>query len=207
MSPSLRGEVAAIQDHEPPSGSGTDLTSLLANAAQGDGDAVSEVLALVYEKLRAIAQRKMGQERVDHTLEATALVHEAYLRLFPAEKLAWESRGQFYFAAARAMSQILVDHARGRGREKRVGRKRRVPLGVVDLASTEDLEGILALKEAVARLEETDHRAAQTVQLRFYAGLSLEKTAKVLEVSERTVLRDWNYARAWLARELALNEE
>lgn len=149
----------------------------------------------------------MAGERTGHTLEPTALVHEAYLRLFPGETLAWRSRGEFYFAAARAMRQILIDHARSRGRQKRVGGRRRVPLGVVDLARSEDVADILALEEALTELTASDERAARIVLLRFYAGLSVEETAAAMDLSERTVMRDWNYARAWLARKLAITDE
>lgn len=164
----------------------------------------------VYAHLRAIAQNQMKGERAGHTLSATALVHEAYLRLAAGGKGPPVGRAEFVFAAAEAMRRILIEHARARGRVKRGGEARRVSLDaigdVADLATLEggpgEADGIVAFDEAFERLEGHDERMAQMVRLRFYAGLSIAETAGVLGVSERTVNNDWAYARAWLAREM-----
>jgi RNA polymerase sigma-70 factor, ECF subfamily len=184
------------------------VTKLLEAAAQGQNSAQDQLLPLVYGQLRAIAQHAMNGERNDHTLQATALVHEAYLKLVGTAPLAWSSRAAFFHAASEAMRRILIDHARGRDRVKRGGGVKPVQpesldsIGTVaDLACAED--EILAFDEAFHRLEEHDARFAAVVRLRFYAGLSVEQTAKALGVSERTVNNDWTYARAWLARALA----
>ncbi|MHC4446933.1 MAG: ECF-type sigma factor, partial [Planctomycetota bacterium] len=159
-------------------------------------------MPMVYEQLHAIARHRMAAERPEHTLQATALVHEAYLRLLGNTKLAWTRRAHFYLAAAEAMRRILIEHARKRGRVKRGGEQRRVPLGVVDLAADADSEQIVALDAAIRRFEKEDARAADVLRLRFFAGLSVEETAQALGLSERTVMRDWAYARAWLYRTL-----
>ena len=160
------------------------------------------LLPLVYEKLRAIAAHRMAGERKDHTLQATALVHEAYLKLVDGAELDWSGKAHFYAAAAQAMRRILVDHARARGRRKRGGRRGKVPLDAVDLAVHDDPAEILSVDEAVRRLEKRDRRLAEVVHLRFFAGLSEEETAGALGVSARTVRRDWVLARAWLQREI-----
>ena len=178
------------------------LTRLLQDVSAGRTQAAEALLPLVYEQLRAIAQRNMQGERAEHTLQATALVHEAYLRLTGDDDIAWENRAHFFGAAARAMQRILVEHARARGRDKRLGGRQRQPLSVVDLAVDPDLEQVLAVQTAVERLEALDPRLAEIVRLRFYAGLGVEETAKALGLSERTVRRDWTLARAWLIREL-----
>ena len=161
---------------------------------------------LVYEQLRQLARRRMSEERAAHTLDATALVHEVYMRLLGANgasTAAWSGRSQFFFAAAEAMRRILIDHARARGNLKRGGGRRRLPLSsVLDLATGEQFPEILALDDALMRLEEVSDSAASVVRLRFYAGLSIEEAAETMGVSPRTVKREWTYARAWLAREL-----
>src|SRR5262249_19377511 len=154
--------------------------------------------------LLGIARRRMSAERHEHTLQATALVHEAYLRLLGDDgaALAWSSRAHFFSAAAEAMRRILIEHARGRGRVKRGGGRKRGPVDVIDLASAENPEDILALDAAICRLEERDPQAARIVRLRFYAGLSVEEAAEALGISPRTVKRDWAFARAWLYEQL-----
>jgi RNA polymerase sigma factor (TIGR02999 family) len=145
----------------------------------------------------------MRHERPGHSLQATALVHEAYARIAGNRPDGWTSPGQFYSAAAEAMRRILIDHARGRGRVKRGGGRRCVPLSVLDLAAEQDEEQIMAVDAALRRLEEqVDGDAAKVVQLRFFAGLSVEQTAEALGVSARTVKRDWAFARAWLHQAL-----
>lgn len=162
---------------------------------------MDRLLPLVYDRLRAIAAQRMAGERPGHTLDATGLVHEAYLKLVQGQ-LGWQGKAHFYAAAAEAMRRILVDHARGRGREKRGAGRVRLPLDIVDLASREDPAEILSVDEAVRRLEERDPRMAEIVKLRFFAGLSDEETAQALGIADRTVRREWTLARAFLQREL-----
>ena len=162
---------------------------------------LDELIPLVYDELRRIARAQLRNERADHSLAATALVHEAYLRLAGDGRAPWRDRRLFFTAAAEAMRRILIEHARSRGRVKRggpEGARRRVELNSVDLAREDDLEDLVALDDVFRRLEERDPRAADVVRLRFYAGLSVEETAKALEISERTVKREWAFARAWL---------
>jgi len=179
-----------------------DVTRLLEQAAGGDGQAAAQILPLVYAELRELARRRMAAQPPDHTLQATALVHEAYLKLVGGRDVRWADRSHFFFAAAEAMRQILIDGARGRGRLKRGGGRTRSPLSVADLAAEQDGDQILAVDEALCRLEAQWPDVAAVVRLRFFAGLSVEETAGALDVSERTVHRQWTYGRAWLAREL-----
>jgi RNA polymerase sigma factor (TIGR02999 family) len=176
-----------------------------ADQAQGAGmeDAAEGALSRVYDQLRAIAHRQMAAEHPGHTLTATALVHEAYLRLAREREIASDGKAHFYHLAAEAMRRLLVDHARVRGRVKRGGNRARVPLSVVDLAEEHDEGEVLALDDAVRRLEGVDAGAAEVVRLRFFAGLSVEQVAEALGISERTVKRDWAFARAWLHQALA----
>ena len=180
-----------------------ELDNLLADAAAGDQRAAEDLLPLVYSQLRAVAQQRMSSERPGHTLQATALVHEAFLKLVGPRRIPWENQAQFYAAAAEAMHRVLLDHAKSRGRKKRGGGKSYVPLSVVDLAESGDSEDVVALHDAVRRLEGEDSETAQVVRLRFYAGLSVDQTAEALGISARTVDRRWKFARAWLFRELA----
>ena len=180
-----------------PETTGPQVTELLRAIGERDS-AGEELLELVYDNLRQIARQRMAGERAGHTLQATALVHEAFLKLIGDEDLSWENRGHFYAASAQAMRRILIDHARGRNAEKRGGERKRVPLSVVDLATDTDPAQVLALDEAMDRLERSDPRAASVVRLRFFAGLDVEATASVLGLSERTVMRDWAFARATL---------
>lgn len=189
------------------------LTLMLAAASEGDEAVADQLLPLLYDQLRAIAQQRRMFERPDHTLQATDLVHEAYLRLVGEEKCDWAGRGQFFAAAAEAMRRILIEHARARARIKRGGDGRtapkRMPLEVgkvADLAVEQSPEDLLALDEAMIRLAAQDDRLAQIMRLRIFAGLSVDEAASVLDVSARTVKRDWAYIRAWLHRELRPNE-
>lgn len=188
-----------------------ELTRRLADAGAGAMSA-EELFPLVHRQLRAMAQKQMAAERPDHTLQATALVHEAYLRVVPdaaspAAARAFAGRVHFFRAAADAMRHILIDHARARLREKRGGRgRRRVDLSIADAfqaASSGSPEDAIALDEALQRLREVDARAAEIVHLRFYAGLSVDEVAEVLGVSPRTVDLDWKLARAFLYRLLS----
>ncbi|MHC4960437.1 MAG: ECF-type sigma factor [Planctomycetota bacterium] len=158
------------------------------------------LFTLVYDELRQIAARQMARERPGHTLQATALVHEAYERLVAGEPLAWANRAHFFFSAAEAMRRILIEHARARGARKRGGDRARLPVNLADLAANDDPQTILAVDDAISRLEETDPRAARIVRLRFYAGLDLAETSQALQMSERTVRREWSYARVQLFR-------
>lgn len=180
-----------------------DVTRLVIDAGAGDRRAAEELLPLVYEQLRAIAHQRMEHERPGHTLQATALVHEAYLRLVGNRRIEWAGRAHFYAAAAEAIRRILLDHAKAHSRAKRGGRNRQIVLSIVDLAAEHDSAEILALDEAICRLEGRDERLSQVVRLRFYAGLSVADTAKALGLSERTVKRHWSFARAWLYTQLA----
>lgn len=177
-------------DRTPP-----DITVLL---NQPDVASGGELLTQVYEQLRRIAQARMAQERPDHTLQATALVHEAYDKLLGNQELSWESRAHFFNAAAQAMRRILIDHARGANALKRGGDQKRVPLGLLDLAQNHDSAQIMALEEAMATLEAEDPRAAQVVSLRFFAGLPVDRIALAMDISERTVCREWSFAKARL---------
>ena len=175
---------------------------------EGGDRAASELLPLVYDQLRSIAQQRMQDERTGHTLQATALVHEAYLRLVGDRELQWNSRAHFFVAAAEAMRRILIEHARARGRVKRGGDGQgrpanRVPLSIVDLAADESSDEILVLEEAFCRLEKEDPEAAQVVRLRLYAGLSVDETAAALGISPSGVDREWAYARAWLHKAIS----
>ena len=166
------------------------------------GPASKTLLPLVYEELRKLAASRMNAERSDHTLQATALVHEAYLRLVGDRKRPWVNRAHFFAAAAEAMRRILIDHARARQGPRRGGRLRKLPADVVDLATASDPDEILALDQAISLLEQQDPDAAKVVRLRFYAGLSVEETADSLGTSPRTVKREWAFAKAFLLREL-----
>lgn len=162
-----------------------------------------DLTAQVYDQLRAIARARLRSQSKGHTLQATALVHEVYLKLADHPSILAGDRARFFHAAAQAMRQILIDHARAKGRVKRGGGAGRRELAdVAQLAAEDDPDQILALEEALCRLEQQDPGAAAVVKLRFYAGLSVEEAAEVLGISERTVKRDWQFARAWLYRVL-----
>jgi RNA polymerase sigma factor (TIGR02999 family) len=176
------------------------VTRLLQHA--GREQASAALLPLVYEELRKLAADRMRGERTDHTLQPTALVHEAYARLVGNNDLPWSSRGHFFAAAAEAMRRILVEHARAKQGPRRGGGLKKMPLDVVDLATSEDPEQILAVDEAISRLEKQDPGAARVVRLRFYADLTVEETAKAMGISERTVMREWSFARIFLFRVL-----
>ena len=179
-----------------------EFTKLLNDAQRGNEHAAGQLFPVVYEELKSLARQRMAGERKGHTLQATALVHEAYLRLTGASEVQWASRQHFFFAAAQAMRRILVDHARAWNGPKRDG-KRRISLeNVLDLAQDDASEEILALDGAISRLEKDSPTSGAVVRLRFYGGLSIEETALALGISPRTVKREWTYARAVLFREL-----
>ena len=174
----------------------TDVTRLLEAVTRGDRQAAAELLPLVYDELRKLSAARMAQEKPGLTLNATALVHEAYLRLVGDQR--FDGRGHFFAAAAEAMRRILVENARRKGREKRGGGRVRVDLDRIDLAAEESPEDLLALDEALTRLAAEDAAVASVVNLRYFAGLTSEEAAVSLGVSVRTANRHWAYARAWL---------
>lgn len=179
-----------------------DITILLAELRAGNRSAESRLLPLVYDELRRRARRYLRAERPDHTLQPTALVHEAYLRLAGQNGVDWQNRTHFFAVAAQVMRRILVDHARAHKAEKRGGHEPRIALEE-GLAFTEEKSAeLLALDEALARLAERDPRQARVVELRFFGGLSEDEAAEVLGISTRTLKRDWSVARAWLYKEV-----
>jgi len=179
-----------------------EVTSILCDEAISSKDRAGKLLPLVYQQLRAVAQIQMSSERRDHTLQATAVVHEAYIRLIGERKIPWESRAHFYTAAAEAMRRILLDHARQKGRLKRGGDRKKLMLNVLDLAAIGEAEDIEALDRAMTALEADNPEAAQIVRLRFYSGLSLDDTSEAMQIPRRTLDRRWEFARAWLLREI-----
>jgi RNA polymerase sigma factor (TIGR02999 family) len=179
-----------------------DVTRILSAVEEGDPQAAEKLLPLVYDELRKLAAHKLAQERPGQTLQATALVHEAYLRLVDSPDAAWNSRGHFFAAAAEAMRRILVESARRKAREKRGGDWKRVDFEQLDLANSVSSEQLVALDDALARLEAIDRRAGELVKLRYFAGLGLDQAAAALGVSTATAYRHWAYARAWLRDEL-----
>ncbi|MBX3375062.1 MAG: sigma-70 family RNA polymerase sigma factor [Phycisphaeraceae bacterium] len=178
------------------------VTQLL-RAAPDDHAARARLLEEVYGILRTIAQQRMREERAGHTLQATALVHEAFIRLVGDDDRGWESRAHFFRSCAQAMRRILIDHARRRGADKRGGGARPVGLECADLGVEHDPLELLALDDAMTTLEAEDPRAAEVVSLRFFSGLSVEETAEILGISPRTVIREWIFARARLHELLA----
>ena len=177
----------------------SEMTQILSAIEQGDPHAAEQLLPLVYDELRKLATAKLAQEKPGQTLQATALVHEAYLRLVDVETAQrWRSRGHFFAAAAEAMRRILIERARGKGRIKRGGHWRRVDLDNLDLAASTSPDELLTLDEAIDRLAAEDPTAATLVKLRYYAGLAPEQAAESLGISTATAYRHWTYARAWL---------
>ena len=178
------------------------VTQLLELAVRGDAKASEELLPLVYEELRKLARAQMGREAPGQTLQPTALVHEAYMRLVGGNDVRWENRGHFFGAAALAMRRILVERARHRGRLKRGGDRARVELDENAAAIPGLSTDLVALDEALDRLAAFDKRKSDVVMLRYFAGLSIEETAAALSVSPATVKNEWTFARAWLHREM-----
>jgi RNA polymerase sigma factor (TIGR02999 family) len=177
----------------------TDVTRILSAIEQGDPHAAEQLLPLVYDELRKLAAQKLAQEKPGQTLQATALVHEAYLRLVEGDKVQpWDSRGHFFAAAAEAMRRILVDQARRKLADKREGQRRRIPLNAVDVGLTSPVDDLLDIDDALTRLAVEDPQAARLIQLRFFAGLSLEDAAEVVGISRSTAYEHWSYARVRL---------
>jgi RNA polymerase sigma factor (TIGR02999 family) len=183
-------------------GSPSDITLLLDEWRNGRDDAFDELFAAAYGELRSLAASYMRRERPDHTLQTTALVNEAYVKLVGLENARPESRLHFFAVAAKIMRQILVDHARARGNEKRGGKAARVALDDAVAATPAPALDLLALDEALDRLAAFDERKGRVVELRFFGGMTIEETAEILGVSFNTAVRDWELARAWLYREL-----
>jgi RNA polymerase sigma factor (TIGR02999 family) len=185
----------------------SEVTRVLSAIEQGDPQAAEQLLPLVYDELRKLAAQKLAQEKPGQTLQATALVHEAYLRLVDTEKeLHWNSRGHFFAAAAEAMGRILVDQARKKKSRKRGGGLERLPLEEVDIGAPQPAVDLLAVNDALEKLERFDKPAADLVKLRYYAGLTLPQAAAALGISSSTADRQWAYARAWLHAELREND-
>jgi RNA polymerase sigma factor (TIGR02999 family) len=187
----------------------SEVTRILDALVQGDTHAAEQLLPLVYDELRRLAERKLAQEKPGQTLQATALVHEAYLRLVPSpggeaggSNQLWNSRGHFFAAAAEAMRRILIERARGKARAKRGGDWRRVDFEELDVVSSVSPDQLVALDDALERLGSLDPVAGELVKLRYFAGLALDQAAAALGISTATAYRHWAYARAWLRTEL-----
>ena len=180
----------------------TDVSVLLAEMAKGDQAAAEKLVPLVYEELKRLARRHMRRERPDHTLQTTALVHEAYLKLVRQQGVSWQGRSHFLGVASQLMRRILIDHARGQLRAKRGGPLVAVSLDDAIVVSVQRSEELLKLDEALNRLSKLDARQSRVVELRFFGGLSVVETSEVLGLSPKTVKRDWAVAKAWLHAEL-----
>lgn len=180
----------------------TEVTQLLVAWSNGDSSARDALMPLVHDELRRLAHRYMGRERGNHTLQTSALVNEAYLRLIDQKDVHWQNRAHFFGIAARIMRRILVDYARKRGFAKRGGNLQPVTLDEAMIVSPERAAEVVALDDALNCLAELDQRKSQIIELRFFGGLSIEETAEVLGVSAGTVMRDWTFAKAWLRREI-----
>ena len=180
----------------------SEVTRILSAIEEGDARAVDELLPVVYKELRCLAAQKLSQEAPGQTLQATALVHEAYLRLVKAEDPNWDGRGHFFTAAAEAMRRILIENARRKQRIKHSGGHQRVDLDETYLAIEGPSDNLIALDEALAKLAQEDGLVANLVKLRYFAGLTNAQSAKILGISTRTADRQWAYARAWLHQEI-----
>ena len=182
--------------------SSADVTELLVAWGRGNEAALGELMPLVYDELRRLARRHLSREQEGHTLETTGLVHEAYLKLVDQKRTEWHSRAHFFAIASRQMRRILVDHYRSHHFAKRGGRAAHVDLEEACVAAVEKARDLVALDDALAELATFDERKCRVVELRFFAGMSIEDTATALGVSQGTVMRDWTLARAWLQREI-----
>jgi len=179
-----------------------DVTVLLTQLTKGNDEAASKLIPLVYAELRRLAGGYMRRERSDHTLQPTALVHEAYLKLVEQRSVDWQSRAHFFGIAAQVMRRILVDHARGYLRDKRGGGQKPVPIDEALVFAPEQSLELIKIDEALERLTQLDPRQGKIVELRFFGGLTVEQTADLLNISPKTVKRDWSMAKAWLHGEL-----
>jgi RNA polymerase sigma factor (TIGR02999 family) len=185
-----------------PASSAQHVTQLLQDWSQGKDAALEELLPLVHQELRRLARRYMFGERLGHTLQATALVNEAYLRLVNSRQVNWQNRAHFFAISAQLMRRILVDYARARGYQKRGGGVPKVTLDEALMGSQEKGHDLVALDDALKTLADVDPRKCKVIELHFFGGLSVEETAEVLKVSPDTVMRDWRLAKAWLTREM-----
>ena len=179
------------------------ITALLQQIKQGDVAAESELMPLIYHQLRAIARNQMGRERPDHSLQATILVHDAFLQLVGNSQIDWSNRAHFFALASRAMRRMLIDHARAAHAQKRPGARQKVELESALVFVEGQATDLLALDEALARLAEWDPRQSRVVEMHFFGGLGFDEIAEVLSISDRTAKRDWAMARAWLYRQLS----
>lgn len=182
---------------------GSEVTRLLASSAEGDQEAFDRLFPIVYDELRQVAHRRLRRERRGHTLNTTALVHEAYLKLVDLDSIQYKGRAHFFAVAAQAMRNILVTYAIRRKAQRRGGGQQKVPLDDAMPVTEQQADEILALHEALERLEAVHERQGRVVECRFFAGLTIEEAANVVGVSNATVKRDWRLARAWLNRELS----
>ena len=180
-----------------------DVTKLLKDWSAGDQSALDKLMPLVYDELRRLAHQHMRREKPGHTLQTSALVNEAYVRLVDQGEIQWKGRAHFFGIAARLMRQILVDRARRRNFAKRGGGAIRVSLNEATTVAQEQSASMIALDDALKNLEKTDQRKSRIVELRVFGGMSIEETAEVLKVSPGTVMRDWTFARAWLRNEMS----
>ena len=178
--------------------SGADVTTLLNRLADGDQEAAAQLVPLIYEELRRLAAQRLQHERPGHTLQATALVHEVYLKLAGQPNARWQNRVQFFTVASQLMRRILVDYARNQQRIRRGGMQERVSLNQVVLIAPDRTDELLAVHESLSRLEKLNSRQGRIVELRYFGGLTMDETAEVLRVSPKTVMREWNFAKAWL---------
>ena len=178
------------------------LTALLLKWGQGDEQALERLVPLVHRQLKQIARRCMARERAGHSLQATALVNEVYVRLIDGKAVQWQDRAHFLAVAARVMRRVLVDHARARGNQKRGGGAVRVTLDEALVVAGDSRQDFVALDDTLQALAAFDERKSRVIELRFFGGLSVEETAAVLDVSRDTVMRDWRLAKAWLQREM-----
>lgn len=182
------------------------ITQLLIGYSKGDRSALDEMLPLVYNELKRLASYYLNREREGHTLQTTALVHEAYLRLVDQQQVNWKNRSQFLGIAAEMMRRILVNHARDRAVQKRGGDAKRVSLSIVGESGNQPDIDLIALDQALNQLSELDARKARIVELKFFGGMTTEETAEVLGISTATVEREWNHSRAWLYRAITGNQ-
>jgi RNA polymerase sigma factor (TIGR02999 family) len=182
-----------------------DVTQILLNWQEGDTDAPAKLMPIVYEELRRLARNYLQRERADHTLQATALVHEAYLRMVDEKSVSWKDRAHFYGIAARLMRRILVDHARAHNAAKRGGLDQKLTLDEAQELPMKETVELVALDGALENFAQTYPRKSEVVELKFFGGLGAKEISEVLQVSEKTVLRDWNFAKLWLCRELSEN--
>ena len=181
---------------------GNEVTQILERMSAGDEAAAEELMPAMYDELRRLAASYLRRERKDHTLQPTALVHEAYLRMIRGENVAWQNRAHFLACSARVMRNILVDHAVGRKRIKRGGDRQRVPLDAVVVAFEESAIDLVALHQGLDKLATFDEQKSRVVELRFFGGLTIQEAGEVLGISHATVEREWKVARAWLHREI-----